>query len=213
MKFELKPLPYELTALEPYVSGRTLDVHYNKHHAGYLRKLEKAIADTAWAELTLDEIVCKANETDIFRNAAQTWNHSFYWQSMCAPDAHEATPSGALATQIERDFGGLDQFRQEFSEAASGEFGSGWAWLVADADGSLQVLSTSDADNPMRDSLSPVLTLDVWEHAYYLDYKNERGKYIEAFLDHLINWPFAQRSFDACLSASVQSTDRVGAAN
>jgi Fe-Mn family superoxide dismutase len=209
MKFELDPLPYELTALEPYLGGRTLDIHYNKHHAGYLDKLEKATANTRWAELSLEEILRTADDTDIFRNAAQTWNHSFFWQSMCAPDSHEAAPGGALITQIEQDFGNLDEFRRSFSEAASSEFGSGWAWLVADANGRLDVISTSDADNPMRDSLSPIVTLDVWEHAYYLDYQNERGKYIEAFLEHLINWPFAEARFDACRSTSAETPDKV----
>lgn len=208
MRFELDPLPYEFSALEPYMSASTLDFHYNKHHAGYLSKLESAIKNTRWAERELEEIVRGVSDTDVFRNASQTWNHTFFWSSMCPPDSHESAPSGSLMTSIDRDLGGLEAFRKSFSSAASGEFGSGWAWLVADSDGSLRVMTTSDADNPMRDSLFPILTLDVWEHAYYLDYQNERGKYIEAFLEHLINWPFAQRNFDAFVANDVQQTSR-----
>jgi Fe-Mn family superoxide dismutase len=197
MKFELNALPYTMDALEPYMSARTLEFHYGKHHAGYLKKLEAAIKGTPQAELDLDEIVRKADDVGVFRNAAQTWNHTFFWNGMCPPKQHQAAPSGTLASAIERDLGGVDKFRQSFAEIAGGQFGSGWAWLVADGDGHLQVISTHDADNPMRDSLTPILTLDVWEHAYYLDYQNERPKYIEAYLDHLINWEFAQRNFDA----------------
>jgi len=208
MRFDLDPLPYEFTALEPYMSARTLNFHYNKHHAGYLKKLESAIRNTRWAGLALEEIVRQADDLDVFRNAAQTWNHTLFWSSMCAPDVHEASPGGTLMQCIERDLGGLDEFRKSFSEVASGEFGSGWAWLVADTEGRLRVRSTSDADNPMRDSQFPILTLDVWEHAYYLDYQNDRGKYIEAFLDHLVNWPFAQRNLDAFLSTTVRPSSR-----
>lgn len=209
MKFELSPLPYELTALEPYMSARTLDFHYNKHHAGYLSKLESAIRNTPLADLELEEIVRRTDDQSVFQNAAQTWNHTLFWSSMCPPESHEAKPSGTLMQCIERDLGGFDEFRASFAEVASGEFGSGWAWLVADREGKLHVESTSDADNPLRDAEFPILTLDVWEHAYYLDYQNERGKYIEAFLDHLVNWQFAQRNFDAFLSTTAVQTTAV----
>lgn len=193
MKFELPRLPYAFDALEPHIGARTLELHYTKHHKGYLRKLEKAIADTALAQESLEDII-RGSDGDVFNNAAQVWNHTFYWRSM-SPDGG-GDPRGRLLAAIVRDFAGVDGLKAQFAEAASGEFGSGWAWLVATPEGTLRVLSTTDAENPLRDpETQPLLTLDVWEHAYYLDYQNERAKYIEAYLDHLINWRFAEDNF------------------
>ena len=191
MKFELDPLPYALDELEPHISGDTVDTHYNKHHRGYLKKLAEQIEGKALGDLPLDEILRHDRiDTEIFRNAAQVWNHTFYWNSL-APDGG-GKPDGTIAGLLERDFGGVDEFKQAFAEAALSEFGSGWAWLVSDWSGRLRVTSTSDADNPMLKDYTPLLVLDVWEHAYYLDYRNERAKYVQACLDHLLNWQFAE---------------------
>jgi Fe-Mn family superoxide dismutase len=198
MKFELPPLPYPSDALEPYLGAETLEVHYGKHHQGYMDKLERALEGTSRASLALEDLV-RDSEGDVFNNAAQVWNHTFYWRSM-TPNTH--APSKSLAERLDRDLGGMEAFKREFAEIASGEFGSGWAWLVEQTDGKLAVQSTHDADNPLRHGLRPLLTLDVWEHAYYLDYRNERDKYIEAFLDHLIDWSFAE-SYMEQLAASA----------
>jgi Fe-Mn family superoxide dismutase len=205
MNFKLDKLPYELDALEPHIGRETIELHYHKHHAGYLRTLADAIEGKPFGELPLDEIVRSApSGGSIFRNAAQVWNHSFYWNSL-APDAG-GMPSGAIADLLERDFGTIKRFKSEFSDRALAEFGSGWAWLVANEAGRLRVISTSDADNPMRQGLKPLLALDVWEHAYYLDYKNERGEYVQACLDHLLNWQFAESNFEL---ASAEEPDFV----
>jgi Fe-Mn family superoxide dismutase len=194
MKFKLDDLPYKPDALAPHVSADTVDVHYNKHHAGYLSKLADEIQGKPLGELALDELVITAPpDSSVFRNASQVWNHTFYWNSL-APDGG-GKPDGAIADALKRDFGGVSDFKSAFAEAAVSQFGSGWAWLVTDQTGRLTVLSTTDADNPMRDDLLPVLTLDVWEHAYYLDYRNRRAAYIEACLDHLLNWRFAESNF------------------
>lgn len=210
MKFELGKLPYKIEDLAPYISASTVDVHYNKHHAGYLDKLEAAIRGKPLADLPLEDIVRSTSDA-VFRNAAQVWNHTFYWSSL-DPEGGD-TPGAALQDQLERDFGGIDKFKQAFGEIAAGEFGSGWAWLVVGSDGRLEVLSTNDADNPLRSDKRPLLTVDVWEHAYYLDYKNERGKYVEACLDHLLNWRFADANFESIViernpSSEYQSTER-----
>lgn len=198
MKFELPPLPYPSDALEPYLGAETLEVHYGKHHQGYMDKLERALEGTSRASLALEDLV-RDSEGDVFNNAAQVWNHTFYWRSM-TPNTH--APSKSLAERLDRDLGGMEAFKREFAEIASGEFGSGWAWLIEQTDGKLAVQSTHDADNPLRHGLRPLLTLDVWEHAYYLDYRNERDKYIEAFLDHLIDWSFAESNMEQ-LAASA----------
>jgi len=191
MKFELPTLPYDYAALEPHIGARTLELHYSKHHQGYMNKLEKAVAGTEAANADLEYLVRHA-EGEVFNNAAQVWNHSFYWNSMAARGGGK--PDGNLTARIQRDIGGLDAFKREFAEIAGGEFGSGWAWLVESPDGVLEILSTTDAENPLTDGYHPLLTLDVWEHAYYLDYQQDRSRYIEAFLDHLINWNFAQHN-------------------
>lgn len=190
MQFELKPLDYDYDALEPHIGARTVEIHYSKHHQGYLDKLENAIGDKPLAKESLEHIVRKT-EGSVFNSAAQVWNHDFYWK--CMKPGGGGKPAGDVEKLLSRDFGSLDRFRQDFAEAASNEFGSGWTWLVMDS-GKLRVISTTDADTPLTKNLTALLTLDVWEHAYYLDYQNERDAYIEAFLDHLINWDFAREN-------------------
>jgi len=190
VKFELAPLPYDKDALAPHISAQTLDFHYDKHHRGYMEKLRKAIEDKPEAKKSLEEII-RAAEGPTFNSAAQVWNHDFYWQSM-KPGGGGA-PEGPLRERIEADFHSVDDFKQRFAEVAKGEFGSGWAWLVLD-EGRLKVLSTHDADNPVNRGGEPLLTCDVWEHAYYLDYQNDRASYVQAFLDHLIDWDFAAKN-------------------
>jgi Fe-Mn family superoxide dismutase len=194
MKFELSPLPYEKDALEPTLSARTLQYHYEKHHRGYLNKLEKAISGKPLGKKSLEEIIREAKGS-VFNHAAQVWNHDFYWRSMTPNGGGK--PSGELATAIERDFGSFESWKQRFAEAANGEFGSGWAWLVAEPGGRLRVIATDDAENPIRSGNGkPLLTLDVWEHAYYLDYQNERDRYVRGYLDTLVNWSFAEKNFE-----------------
>ena len=187
MKFELEALPYSEDALAPHISARTLHFHYGKHHQGYMDKLEKAIGDKPEAEKSLEEVI-RGAEWSIYNFAAQVWNHDFYWKSM-KPGGGGA-PSGDLRQRIQADFGSVEDFKQRFAEVAKGEFGSGWAWLALH-DGRLRVLSTTDAENLLDRPQLPLLACDVWEHAYYLDYQNERARYVEAFLDHLIDWDFA----------------------
>ncbi|NNE42559.1 MAG: superoxide dismutase [Marinicaulis sp.] len=191
MAIELPPLPYAKNALEPHISERTLDFHYGKHHQGYVTKTNKAIAGTKLDDANLEEIIAAADGDDqgLFNNAAQVWNHTFYWNSM-APNGGGA-PSGDIASAIGDTFGGYDSFKEAFAAAGAGRFGSGWTWLIA-KDGKLDVINTLNADTPLTDqSATPLLTMDVWEHAYYLDYQNGRGTYIDAILDNLVNWDFA----------------------
>jgi len=197
MKFELPPLPYDKSALEPYISARTLDFHYEKHHRGYLEKLRKEIGDTPKAELSLVEII-RSSDGSVFNNAAQVWNHTFYWQSMMPGGGGKAT--GDLLAAIERDFGSQGEFARQLAEAAIGEFGSGWAWLVmAGRGGKLKVIKSDDAENPLKTGDIPLLTVDVWEHAYYLDYQHERPKYVGAFINHLLNWDFAANNYKSAI--------------
>ena len=212
MRFELDKLPYEPDALEPHISGTTVDVHYHKHHAGYLKKLADEIQGKPQAaDLSLEELVGTArHDSGVFRNAAQVWNHSFYWNSL-APDGG-GRPEGAVHDLIKRDFGSVERFKRAFAEVAEAEFGSGWAWLVADESGRLRVLSTTDADNPMREGYRPLLTLDVWEHAYYLDYRNERARYIEACLESLLNWRFVQDNLEVAVVKTAGNEVSGGAA-
>jgi Fe-Mn family superoxide dismutase len=192
MKFELPPLPYAKSALEPHLSARTLEFHYEKHHRGYLTKLEKAIGGKPEAERSLVDIIRSA-QGPVFNNAAQLWNHSFYWDSL--KPGGSAPPRGTLAQAIQRDLQGYDNFARKFAEVAASRFGSGWAWLVVDERGKLDVVSTHDAETPIAGNSKPLIALDVWEHAYYLDYQNERRRYIQAFLEHLANWSFAEKNF------------------
>ncbi|WP_419918031.1 superoxide dismutase [Candidatus Poriferisocius sp.] len=191
MAFALPPLPYGHHELEPYVSADTLRFHYDRHHAGYVSNLNRLVAGTQWEGAGLDEVVVGA-EGPIFNNAAQIWNHTFYWHSM-SPDGG-GTPSGPLGAAIVEAFGSIGGFRQRFADASVGLFGSGWTWLVAD-EGGLEIVQTANADLPLRHGRRALLVVDVWEHAYYLDYQNARATYVEAFLDHLVNWEFAARNF------------------
>ncbi|HEX7342151.1 MAG TPA: Fe-Mn family superoxide dismutase [Rhodanobacteraceae bacterium] len=187
MAIELPPLPYANNALEPHISAETLDYHYGKHHAGYVTKLNAAIAGTELADAALEDIIRKASG-GLFNNAAQTWNHTFYWNSLSPNGGGE--PTGKLLEAINKSFGSVDKFKQEFTTSAGGNFGSGWTWLVQRTDGSLAIVNTSNAATPITGSDKPLLTVDVWEHAYYIDYRNARPKYLEAFFN-LVNWDFA----------------------
>jgi Fe-Mn family superoxide dismutase len=192
-KHTLPDLPYAYDALAPHISAETLEYHHDKHHATYVDKLNKLIEDTAFADASLEEIIQKA-DGKVFNNGAQVWNHSFYWHCM-APNA-SAEPPEKLSHAIDDAFGNLDAFKEQFSEAATGNFGSGWTWLVLNQDGKLAIVNTSNADNPMRDGQTPLLTCDVWEHAYYIDYRNARAKYISAFWS-VVNWDFVAQNLDA----------------
>lgn len=191
MTFELPKLPYALDALAPNLSKETLEYHYGKHHQAYVTNLNNLIPGTEFEKLDLEAIIKKAPAGPIFNNAAQVWNHTFYWHSMTP---HPTQPQGALLTAIEKQFGSLEQFKELFSKAAIGQFGSGWAWLVKNADGSLSVQSTSNAGTPMTENKKALLTCDVWEHAYYIDYRNLRPKYVEKFWE-LVNWKFMAENF------------------
>lgn len=189
MSFELPELPYPQDALVPYISSETLEYHYGKHHRGYVDKLNKQVANTEFQGKSLEEVV-KSAEGGMFNNAAQIWNHTFYWHSM-SPEGG-GLPSGALAKAIDASFGSFDKFKEKFTTSAAGNFGSGWTWLVQRVDGNLAVVNTSNADTPLTDdNLTPLLTVDIWEHAYYIDYRNARPKYLDAFWA-LISWDFAQ---------------------
>jgi Fe-Mn family superoxide dismutase len=192
MKFDLPSLPYAIDALEPHLSAETLEFHHGKHHQTYMTALEKLLAGTPQADQSLEQIVLGAKGA-VFDNAAQVWNHTFYWNCMTARGGGE--PGGPLSAAIKRDFGGFAQFKAAFTQAALGQFGSGWAWLVKDADGSLKVTKTSNADLPLRHGQTALLTCDVWEHAYYIDYRNARARYVETFLNSLANWDFTARMF------------------
>jgi superoxide dismutase, Fe-Mn family len=201
MKFTLEPLPFAENALEPHISQRTVNIHYNKHHKGYLAKLDKELANDKRRSMTLEGII-RASEGSVFNNAAQVWNHSFYWQSI-NPGGSEKPASGLLSKQIEADFGSVNALAKELCAVAAGEFGSGWGWLVFDeSSASLRVISTDDADNPLQSSCIPMLAVDVWEHAYYLDYQNERKTYLNAVIANLLNWDFAAANFARCKRAA-----------
>jgi Fe-Mn family superoxide dismutase len=191
MTHELPPLPYAKDALQPHISAETLDYHHDKHHQAYVTNLNGLIEGTEFAAMSLEDIVARATG-GIFNNAAQTWNHTFFWNCM-SPDGGGA-PTGELAAAIERDFGSFEAFKEEFTKTAVKTFVSGWAWLVRNDDGSLALVSTSNAGNPMTSGQKPLLTCDVWEHAYYIDYRNARPKFVEAFWN-LVNWDFVAANF------------------
>jgi Fe-Mn family superoxide dismutase len=188
----LPPLPYSENALEPAISANTISLHYGKHHRGYVDTLNKLIAGTELESLTLEKLIAetagKADKVAIFNNAAQTWNHTFYWRSLRAKGGGE--PPAALQKMIEASFGTLNACKKELATAATTQFGSGWAWLVLEA-GRLKVIKTGNAETPLTEAPMPLLTVDVWEHAYYLDYQNRRADYMNVVLDKLINWDFA----------------------
>lgn len=191
MSFELPKLPYALDALEPHISKRTLEFHYGKHHQAYVTNLNNLVPGTEFENASLEVIVQKA-EGPIFNNGAQVWNHTFYFNMFSPKGGGE--PKGALAEAIERDFGSFEKFKTEFSSAAATLFGSGWAWLVKKADGTLAIVKESNAGNPLRNGLTPLLTCDVWEHAYYLDVQNRRPDYIASFWG-LIDWSVVAERF------------------
>ena len=187
MAFELPDLPYAKDALAPHISKETLEYHYGKHHAGYVKKLNAAVeGDSSLAGKSLEDLI-KTKSGGVFNNAAQIWNHTFYWNSLSPNGGGE--PTGAIKDAIDKSFGSFDAFKEKFSAEAKGHFGSGWAWLVKNGD-KLEIVSTHDAGNPLTDGKKPVLTCDVWEHAYYIDYRNARPDYVGAFWK-LVNWDFA----------------------
>jgi Fe-Mn family superoxide dismutase len=186
MKFELAPLPYAKHALEPYMSRETLEYHYEKHHRGYLRKLQGLIDRTPEAEKSLEDLICSA-DGKVFDNAAQVWNHTFFWNCMQPKGGGE--PEGDLAHLIRDTFGSFRNFKESFATVGEGRFGSGYVWLVLDRN-RLSCINTPNAANPLMTKRTPLLTCDVWEHAYYLDHRNNRGKYLDIFLRHLVNWDF-----------------------
>ena len=194
--FSLPPLPYADTALEPLISANTLSFHYGKHHKAYVDNLNKLVEGKDLATMTLEQIINlsagKADMAGVFNNAAQVWNHTFYWNSM-KPNGG-GKPTGALAAASDKDLGGYDKFKADLSAAAMTQFGSGWAWLVSDA-GTLKIVKTGNAEVPLTKGQKPLLTIDVWEHAYYLDYQNLRAKYVETLIDKLLNWDFANANF------------------
>jgi Fe-Mn family superoxide dismutase len=187
MAFTLPPLPYDKSALAPHISAETLEYHHGKHHAAYVTNLNKLIDGKPEASMSLEEII-KSSDGGVFNNAAQIWNHTFYWSCM-KPNGGGA-PTGDLAQAITRDFGSYEKLTEELSNAAVTQFGSGWAWLVLDK-GKLAVTKTPNADLPMKHGQTALLTIDVWEHAYYIDYRNQRPKYVETFFKSLANWDFA----------------------
>jgi Fe-Mn family superoxide dismutase len=190
MKHELPPLPYPKNALEPHMSRETLEFHHDKHHANYVNKLNELIQGTEFENASLEDIV-KRSSGAVFNNAAQTWNHSFFWNCLSPKGGGEAP--GEIGRQIASSFGSFNDFKTKFSQAAEGQFGSGWAWLCRGADGKLSVRSTGNADTPLKSGDTPLLTCDVWEHAYYIDYRNSRKDFVAAFWN-LVNWEFVEKN-------------------
>ena len=198
MGYELPPLPYAYDALDPYISAKTFEFHHDKHHAAYVTNYNNLIKDTDLADKSIEEVIKAtyndSSKTGIFNNGAQAWNHSFFWNSL-KPGGGGA-PTGAVAEKIDADLGGYDKFKEEFKKAATTQFGSGWAWLVLD-NGTLKVVNSPNAVNPLALGHTPLLTLDVWEHAYYLDYQNKRPDFIDAFINNLLNWDFVNQNLAA----------------
>ena len=190
MTIKLPELPYSKDALAPHISAETLEYHYGKHHNSYVEKLNKQIAGTDNENKSLEELITSTSG-GVFNNAAQVWNHSFYWNCLSASGG--GAPEGAVATQIKDTWGSFDDFKKAFTEAALTQFGSGWAWLVKNKAGKLEITKTANADTPLTEGHTPLLTCDVWEHAYYVDYRNARPKYVEAFWN-LVNWDFVNKN-------------------
>ncbi len=204
MAIKLPKLPYAMDALEPHISTDTMEYHYGKHHRGYVDKLNALIEGTRFEDLPLEQIIVSAREQaeiDILNNAAQAWNHAFFWQ--CLSPKGQSEPVGRIRDLVEDEFGDIDKFKEDFRAAATSQFGSGWTWLVLDS-GKLRIMSTTNADSPVGTDVTPLLTLDVWEHAYYLDYRNERARYVDAFLDRLIDWKFALDNVQAAEKRKVK---------
>lgn len=198
MAYELPTLPYDYTALEPYIKKSTLEFHHDKHHATYVTNYNKAVEGTDMDSKPIEEVIKAvagdSSKAGIFNNAAQAWNHTFYWN--CMKPGGGGTPTGALSDKINADFGSYEKFVEAFKQAGATQFGSGWAWLVLD-NGTLKVTKTLNAENPLSSGQTPLLTMDVWEHAYYLDYQNRRPAYIDDFIANLINWDFVAKNFAA----------------
>ena len=192
MAHTLPDLPYAMDALEPHISRETLEYHYGKHHNTYVEKLNGLIKDTEWANASLEDII-RGSSGGVFNNAAQVWNHTFYWH--CLSPNGGGAPGGELAKAIDASFGSFDKFKEQFSDKAVTLFGSGWAWLVKKPDGSLAIAQTGNAETPLTGDSKPLMTCDVWEHAYYIDYRNARPKYLEAFWQ-LVNWDFVASNLD-----------------
>jgi len=192
MEHKLPPLPYAMDALAPHISKETLEFHYGKHHQAYVTNLNNLIKGTEFEKASLEDIVKKASG-GVFNNAAQVWNHTFFWSSMKPGGGGKA--SGALAAAIDKKWGSFDAFKEAFAKSAVGNFGSGWTWLVKKADGGVDIVNTSNAGTPVTGADKPLLTIDVWEHAYYIDYRNARPKFVETFLASLANWDFAGKNF------------------
>ncbi len=201
MAFELPPLPYAPNALEPYMTEKTFSFHHAKHHNAYVVNLNNLVKDTAMASQSLEELIAlsagDAGKAGIFNNAAQVWNHTFFWH--CMKPQGGGKPTGALADAIDQAFGSLDAFKEQFKQAAVTQFGSGWAWLVVEG-GTLKITKTGNADLPMAHGQTALMTVDVWEHAYYIDYQNRRPDFVQAFLDHLVNWDFVADNFKKAMS-------------
>lgn len=191
MAYELPELPYAQNALEPHISAETLEYHHGKHHATYVANLNKLVAGTEYEGKSLEEIIT-SSDGGIFNNAAQTWNHSFYWN--CLSPNGGGAPSGDLGKAITETFGSFDDFKEQFTTSAIGNFGSGWTWLVKNFDGSIEIVNSGNAGSPLTNGQVPLLTCDVWEHAYYIDYRNARPAYLGAFWN-LVNWEFANQNF------------------
>ncbi len=195
MAFELPALPFAADALAPHISAETLGFHHGKHHNTYVTNLNNLTKDSPLAEASLEDVISQsagdAAKAGMFNNAAQVWNHTFYWNSM--KPGGGGSPSGAVASAIDTAFGSYDKFAEEISTAAATQFGSGWAWLVSEG-GALKVVKTANAETPLTSGQTPLITIDVWEHAYYLDFQNRRPDYVKAFLDHLVNWDFAAQN-------------------
>ena len=195
--FQLPALPWQENALEPVISARTIGLHYGKHHATYVKKLNELVAGTRYAELPLEQVIAatagNAETAKIFNNAAQTWNHTFFWD--CLRPGGGGEPPRELARTLEQSFGDYSRFKEKFAQAAVDQFGSGWAWLVARGD-KLEVISTSNAQTPIAMGATPILTIDVWEHAYYVDYENRRPDFVNAVIDKLLNWDFALQQLE-----------------
>lgn len=192
MTFTLPPLPYPMDALSPHISKETLEYHYGKHHQAYVTNLNKLVANTEFADMSLEDVIKKSSGS-IFNNAAQVWNHTFYWH--CLNPNGGGEPTGKLAEAIKKAFGSFTAFKEQFTQTAISTFGSGWAWLVQDKQGHLKIISTSNAGLPMTEGLKALLTCDVWEHAYYIDYRNVRPDYVSAFWK-LVNWEFVNKNLD-----------------
>ncbi|ABB24086.1 MAG: superoxide dismutase [Pelodictyon luteolum] len=198
MAYQQPALPWAENALEPHISAKTLSFHYGKHHAAYVTNYNNLVGGTPLDEMPIEDVIAQtagdSSKIGVFNNGAQAWNHSFYWN--CLTPNGGGKPSGELAEAIEKDFGGYDAFREELKNAAATQFGSGWAWLVLE-NGTLKVAKTANAETPMTKGMKPILTIDVWEHAYYLDYQNRRPDYTAAVIDNLINWEFAEENYTA----------------